>query len=81
MEEEHVSWSSGGVRSMDRCEVTKQQVMHGINNHFGKTFDPYIDDAFVLTAMVDDGAPIEIHCVSTKLEEQYHVLRVGRNRA
>lgn len=79
MDETNVD-SSAAKESMERCDVSPSKLMHGINNDSGRRDDPYIDGAFILSAVVDDGLPIEIHCLTTLLEEKYCVLKVSRIR-
>ena len=71
---------STAQKSMERCEVSPSKLMHGINHHSGRIDDPSIDGAFILSAVVDEGWPIEIHCITTLLEEKYCVLKVSRIR-
>ena len=71
---------SAAEASMNRAVVTREQVLQGIARPFGRIDDPFVDGAFVLSAQVDDGLPIEIHCISTMLEEMLCVLNVGRDR-
>lgn len=77
MDECNVDYSAA-KESMDRFDVSSSKLMHGINNHSGRTDDPYVDGAFILSAVVDDGLPIELHCITTLLEEKYLVLKVSR---
>ena len=77
MELENADYSVA-EESMERATVSPERLLHGINNYSGRIDDPDIEGAFVLSAVVDDGAPIEIHALTTLLEEKYCVLNVSR---
>ena len=79
MDENNVDYSAA-IEAMDRSDVTPETLFLGINHCSGRLDDPYVDDAFILVSVVDDGKPIEIHCIATKLEERYAVLHVSRVR-
>ena len=78
MDESNVDWSKGAIRSIERLRLTKPDVMHGINHPFGRADDPYIESAFILCATLENEMSVEIHCVSTHLEDRYCVLRVKK---
>lgn len=79
MDEKDVDYSAARA-SMDRGEVSVELLLHGINNPSGRIDDPCVDGAFILSAVVDEGLPIDIHCLAPLLEERYCVMNVLRRR-